>query len=602
MRIFRTQAKRFLFVLCLVFFARGLSAQPIRVDAAVEKKEVYLGESFLFQLQVEGHAKPELPEIRELDGFLVESRGGQTNNSQSITIVNGDMKRVTRYGFVASYQLTPTKTGVFTIPSMTVMVDGQAHQTRAIPVTVKKPQETADFKFRLAFSKETCYVGEPVLLTGIWYLAKNVSDVQFTIPFLQGSDFTMIPLKPSQATRRDSFEIPLNGTGIIAQQGQGVLAGKKYTTLTFQVALIPGKAGNFHAERAVVSSKARSSSRRSPFDDMFGRGGQYTSVVTPAPPVTLDVLSLPTAGRPASFNGLVGVYEIEANAAPTEVNVGDPITLTLRIRGDAYLDHVKMPALDKQPAMADNFKIPTEAAAGKIEGREKVFSQTLRAQHSGITEIPAIELSYFDTERGEYRSARSTPIPLTVRETKVVTLSDMEGSLLPVARTQLTARNEGIAHNYSGPEVLVNQAYELNGLRGSALLLLLPPLAYAALAAWVLQRRRRAADPAGEHARKAFALWQKSLDSVSRPTELLDALRAYLGAKLNRTPGALTFEDVREPLKARGVSEESLAALKALFDEVVAHQYAGGAGADNQTALRDQAHEAVAKLEKELAR
>src|SRR5262245_6018297 len=42
----------------------------------------------------------------------------------------------------------------------------------------------------------------------------------------------------------------------------------------------------------------------------------------------------PVAGRPEDFSGLVGVYRISSSASPTEVNVEDPLTLTVRITGD----------------------------------------------------------------------------------------------------------------------------------------------------------------------------------------------------------------------------------------------------------------------------
>ena len=53
---------------------------------------------------------------------------------------------------------------------------------------------------------------------------------------------------------------------------------------------------------------------------------------------------MPEADKPAEFYGLVGQYTIAASAAPTKVNVGDPITLTIRIGGNPYLKPVQWPA------------------------------------------------------------------------------------------------------------------------------------------------------------------------------------------------------------------------------------------------------------------
>ena len=67
--------------------------------------------------------------------------------------------------------------------------------------------------------------------------------------------------------------------------------------------------------------------------------------------------------------------------------------------------------------MAGNFKIPEEMAPGEIKDRVKVFTQTVRAKHPDVKEIPEIELPYFNTETGKYEVARSDAIPLSVLET-----------------------------------------------------------------------------------------------------------------------------------------------------------------------------------------
>ena len=61
---------------------------------------------------------------------------------------------------------------------------------------------------------------------------------------------------------------------------------------------------------------------------------------------------------------------------------------------------------------------------------------------------------------------------------------------------------------------------------------------------------------------------------------VLEALRNYLGAKLDTAPGALTFNDVHRPLQKRGAQEQTLARLKRLFADIEARQFAGNAVGD----------------------
>ena len=174
--------------------------------------------------------------------------------------------------------------------------------------------------------------------------------------------------------------------------------------------------------------------RKSPFGDRFGddffsdffnRGSQgvYRKKVIESNALSLKVLDVPEEGKPENFAGHIGTYRIYAQASPTEVNVGDPITLQVALSGPVYLNHVTLPPLGEQKALSKDFKIPDERAAGKtVGGSKKVFTQTIRAMRQSVDEIPAIELPYFDTETAQYRIAKTEPIPIHVRPTKIVTV------------------------------------------------------------------------------------------------------------------------------------------------------------------------------------
>jgi hypothetical protein len=387
------------------------------------------------------------------------------------------------------------------------------------------------------------------------------------------------------------------------------LGAQTYTTITFDVPLLPKQAGTFEIPQTTVGCHVIAGQRRSrspfdssPFGDFFqddllgdfglGRRNVYRKVVVPSNPLTLQVKELPAAGQPPGFAGHVGDYRIAASASPTEVNVGDPITLTIRLSGPEYLDEVTLPPLDQQPALARDFRVPKEMAPGRIEGAAKVFTQTLRAAHENVSAVPPIELAYFDTRTEQYRVARTEPIPLTVKATKVVTASDAEGRELVAAGKALKAWSRGIAHNYEdlsvlddqhcGPAVWLHSPLWMSTVGA-------PPLLYFALLTGTVLYRRRSADPAAGRARRAYSECVRSLKRRHRQAAaagdsaeyaaVLEALRSYLGDKLRLSPGALTFADVTGPLEQRGVPAEVRAALKRLFDTCEAGRYAGGAAA-----------------------
>jgi hypothetical protein len=362
----------------------------------------------------------------------------------------------------------------------------------------------------------------------------------------------------------------------------------------------------------VLKGYQRSRSPLDSFDNFFGDSlfsrnrGVYETKVVPSNPLTLEVRALPSEGKPPGFAGHVGDYRITASASPKSVKVGDPITLTIALSGPEYLEHVALPSLQDQPALARDFKIPSEMAEGQYNGRSKVFTQTIRAQQPEVSQIPPIELPYFDTARGVYSVAQTDPIPIEVSAARVVTAADAEGLDPSAPAAAVQAWTEGIAHNYSGADVILDQRYgPRTWIRSPAWLgvIAFPPAAYSVLLIAVLAIRRRNADPAKIRARKAFRGLEQRLAAARQKgaeeafPELLSALREYLGLKLNVPSAAMTFKDARGPLSARGADDNLLGQLEQVFRQCEAGRYAGPSNSEDTAVLGDRCLDLARKLE-----
>ena len=112
-------------------------------------------------------------------------------------------------------------------------------------------------------------------------------------------------------------------------------------------------------------------------------------IVADAKVEPIDVLEIPTAGRPADYRGAVVKYHIVTEASPIDVKAGDPIKLLVGIAGTGPMELVQAPPLAELPALTTDFKVPNEPLAGYVQGDRKVFSTTIRPRKEGITEIPA---------------------------------------------------------------------------------------------------------------------------------------------------------------------------------------------------------------------
>jgi hypothetical protein len=291
---------------------------------------------------------------------------------------------------------------------------------------------------------------------------------------------------------------------------------------------------------------------------------QRTVIATNA--VSLHVKPLPTEGRPANFNGLIGDFTLTAASPTTEAAVGDPIPLTLTIRGVTAPDLAISIEPDFKPA-------PEGWEAGPVAMGSRTFTTTVRPRNDRVTQIPPIALPYFDAITGTYKAARSNPIPLKVKPSREVTAADAlrpqaNGSSAPsvpltmnAAPAALTSLPSGLGPNAESTAALVNQRVSILALTrhpGFIAFLVAPP-ALLAIARWRPKR-----DPM----RSAIANARRQLHSATSTQAIADALRTALGPALGIAPEAVTPQDLGPPahgttLLSPQIASEAVAILNA---------------------------------------
>jgi hypothetical protein len=586
-----------------VFLSMG---QEISVRAAVSSQRVFYGEEIVYQIQIEGSDSPEKPDTSTIADFSVSYESGRANNSHSISIVNGRRRESVRLGYLMNYRMVPKRAGTFTIPPLTITIDGVDFRTPQISIRVDTPAETEDYKLRLLLSKDATYLGEPVTLTVVWYWnpEKPVKTLtSFSVPVLASSDFRIAETGTDPPTGVQLMQLPVQGENTIVIQRERMLNGKRYTTLEFERILIPRKTGTYQIPAATVVFDGVTGYEQ--YRDFFGRNSRREitgKFVVPSNAPSLSVSELPVTGRPDNFSGLVGEYFIDVSASHTSVNVGDPITLTIRVSGSGYLGEFVLPALSDISNIARDFKIPDERASGRTEDDERVFTQTIRAKHPGVESIPSIQLFYFNPRSESYVASISDPIPIEVKETRIVTIQDVEGEDPIDVGTDIETFTEGIAHNYEDLDVLVNRSLGIAAIYAYPsrimLLFVAPALFFGVLLYMRIGRNRSmsASDREIQRAHHTFIRDVNALDidaDSAVTSKLLELLSRYIRVRLKISSGALTYNDIASDLASRGTDSETLAKLREVFDECEAGHY-GGIGSESLDSLRFRAI-AVAK-------
>jgi len=108
--------------------------------------------------------------------------------------------------------------------------------------------------------------------------------------------------------------------------------------------------------------------------------------------LVLDVLPLPTEGRPAAFTGAVGRFELELTVTPTSLSAGESLVAELWIRGRGNYAHFEPP-----PFVPDGelhlLGLENERSA---EGLRATYEFT--PLHGDVDAVPPFELWSFDPE------------------------------------------------------------------------------------------------------------------------------------------------------------------------------------------------------------
>ncbi|MCG8569183.1 MAG: BatD family protein, partial [Spirochaetes bacterium] len=149
-------------------------AQQIKVYAQVSSQDVYSGETFTYQIVIDGTNNVNEPDLSAVSGFKVQYRGGSPQNSQSITIINGKKTENISRRFIYQYRLTPQEKGLLTIPAISVRAEGKIYQTKAITIQVKEPADENNFKIRQSINRTAGFRGEQIIYTVTWLFQDNV--------------------------------------------------------------------------------------------------------------------------------------------------------------------------------------------------------------------------------------------------------------------------------------------------------------------------------------------------------------------------------------------------------------------------------------------
>ncbi len=549
------------------------SVRAQEISANINTTQALMGETLIVHVQVKNPKQASAPEPPKTDDFEIQMSGTGPQQSSSTYIINN--KRWTDVTYTYTFTARPKRAGRLVLPPFRFREGGAVFATDPINVQVNRHLGGELLLAEVQSRLTRAYVGQPVDLTlEVWVKQYERDGFRLDV-----SDMWTLLMRNQQLNALGVFEKVATPKWKPGQRNDDSGKSQEYFVYLLETTVYPERPGPFDFGTITLGMNYPITLRR----DVFGRisidRDRVVQVAARTP--KLEILPVPTQNRPADFNGAIGRFTVTATAKPAEVAVGDPITLTLAIRGSGTpLDRLSAPKLANVGELTRDFDVPADSPAGDLEGDRKEFSVTIRPLREDVNQIPPLPMSYFDPAAEQFGTARTKAIPIRVKPAAKLALPTQLGA--PNGARPMTAQpteaTEGLIANFTSPaEVLVNQDLAVGA--AGWFLLAACPLTYAG--AWLAARRSRrlAGDTKARRASRAYASAKQRLAASAKndAATLRTVLTTYAADKFGSDGAGLTRAETVALIRARGAGDALTAEVDRLLEALEAAEYGGAA-------------------------
>lgn len=532
---------------------------------------------------------------------------GGPNQSSSTSFVNG----VRSSSFSISYYITPKHEGTCIVEAASAKTDNSIYNSAILkivatkgaatpnPTTANKNQNenisTEDISnsvfIKLITNKNEAYIGEAIAATFRLYTDRALYNVQF----------------PKAAAFNGFWK-----NDIVIDQNQPwnyeVVNGKRYAYIDVQkVILFPQKSGKSEItpiEMEAVIQQQSKRKARSLYEELFGMNVSVNEVPIKlkSKPLLIKVNDFP-ANSPDGFGGVVGNFTIESSIDKQELNVDEPISLTIKIVGKGNFQSIEPPVFglsedieSYEPEAKENASV-----TGVSVGGTKQFNYMIVPRQPGTYTIPASEMICFNPETKKYYTLKTKEYILKVKG---------------IASKPSSAISARVAHEIDIAGI-VNKSnfsrYPAKILLDSNLFLMATAFPFLAFIGLVYFKRRKdslALDILGNKQRKASKVAMSRL-SIAKTTmtkkdttlfynEINKSLLDYLSHKLMIPAANLDRETFVLKLKEKNIDEAIIMRCIKLIDDCEMALFSPESSATDVETKYNEAFDLITSLEEKM--
>lgn len=416
------------YVLLVLFLLCGSSSYcqspSFRMEANPSK--VTIGEPFELKIIFENiePSKLILPNIEPFDII-----GGPQILSRSTSINGVESSSVTYI-----YQLRSEKGGKFTINPVTTTLGGKKLISNSMVIEVSKDTPTKKIEsgtndksiiFHVEPTNASVYVGEQVLFESNLYYSEPLEAVQLE---------ELLYFEGCYVAEQES----INQKGNIQK-----INGKAYNSYKISRDYVfPQRTGDI---QVTPSSMLVSVEDKTAAPSFFFNPSKKVKVRSNSP--RIKVKPLPK-GAPQAFSGCVGSFSIQARVDQMKVRQGEPIELSLTIKGDGDPNSILPPKIEL-PTHADLYD-PSLVSESTVKENDKLITSKkytyIIIPNKDTTLIINPEFVYFSPINEKYEIATISPFHVFVIKAEDDSKNNEDGPFLDLSSNNKFITKEDVWH------------------------------------------------------------------------------------------------------------------------------------------------------------
>jgi hypothetical protein len=551
-------------LVCLLLISSSALAGQKEIEVTFDKKEISLGSSIRMDMVFFDAVDMPVPEIPQITGLNIS----YLRSTDAISKVDGSIKRGKRY----TYLIIPERPGIFSIGPLSFIHNGIEYVSDKLDIRINSglsritedKTETAseeELKVKenafliIASDKDKVYVNEVFqIAAALYYRDVQITDIEY--PKLNHEGFSISEFRSPQASRKQ-------------------IKGYDYRIITFRNSAFAIRPGELYLGPAGISCSTYVQDLSRPSDSLSGNTQRKTTLNLESKARTITVLPFPQEGKPESFRGAVGDFQLSLDVEPSGfIKTGSAITLSMEISGNGNFNMVSAPIIKEN----ENFIFYSPGIEDESDTYKR-FKQTIIPKNASIKEIPEIEFSFFDPHKEKYTKIKKGPIAIKVFETATEkSHSIIDTDEIPIDNEiEQEPIGEGIIYIKEKTSKFSKVGIRLYKDKMFICLQLLPLFLYLTTVFLYKRHKRFKEDiayarlkmsqsSAKTRLRQAYSILSSG-NAEKFYAYIFESIQEYFGNKFNLPAAGMTSDIIARFLKARDADPSIIAQVKKFFDE-----------------------------------